>query len=109
MPTHTTYGQKTAKPTNSFSIDRLPTHASLSPTETSHSPLSLSGMQDASTLMLPSDVGGDAGRDDACRDDARRDDARRVATYPAAADATNMQHVRTAIDDLDRKIVSLLG
>ncbi|KAA8895614.1 chorismate mutase [Sphaerosporella brunnea] len=30
-------------------------------------------------------------------------------SYPSAADATTMVHVRTAIDDLDRQIVSLLG
>lgn len=100
MPTHTAYFQKTTMPTtNSLSVDQLPTHARLGPTELSHSPLSLAGMQDTSILMLPGEAGGDEGRGDAGR----------VASYPAAADATTMQHVRTAIDDLDRKIVSLLG
>jgi hypothetical protein len=32
-----------------------------------------------------------------------------AAVYPSAADATTMAHVRTAIDDLDRQIVTLLG
>jgi len=30
-------------------------------------------------------------------------------SYPSAASATTMVHVRTAIDDLDRQIVTLLG
>jgi hypothetical protein len=31
------------------------------------------------------------------------------ASYPSATDAATMAHVRTAIDDLDRQIVTLLG
>ena len=70
-------------------------------------------MQDASTLVLPSEapapVPVPAGRDSGHKGEGDRDDGGGAATYPVAADATTMQHVRTAIDDLDRKIVSLLG
>lgn len=59
---------------------------------TSASTLSLSDLQDASTLQLPSEI-----------------ILAPAASYPSATAATTMAHVRTAIDDLDQQIVGLLG
>ncbi|KAF8533291.1 chorismate mutase [Trichophaea hybrida] len=76
-------------PTTKTSHNLTTSDSNLSTTISSNNTtLTLSDLPDASTLQLPSDI---------------------AATYPSASDATTMAHVRTAIDDLDRQIVTLLG